>query len=137
MDAILDTSFLFALAQTKDRNHPAVTLIAQEFSGNLILPTVVLPEISYLLGSRSNYAAVRTFIKGVLQSDLRLEPLNRNDLIRISQLQEHYRSSQLDFVDTAIIAISERLNINCILTLDQRDFSIVRPAHCDYFKILP
>jgi uncharacterized protein len=46
-------------------------------------------------------------------------------------------NSELDFVDAAIVTISERLGIDCVLTLDRRDFSIIRPKHCDYFQILP
>jgi len=42
-----------------------------------------------------------------------------------------------DFVDAVIVAISERLRITRVLTLDRRDFSIMRPIHCDYFEILP
>ncbi|MFN4862237.1 MAG: VapC toxin family PIN domain ribonuclease, partial [Pseudanabaena sp.] len=45
--------------------------------------------------------------------------------------------SQLDFVDAVIVAIAERLRITRVLTLDRRDFSIMRPRHCDYFEILP
>jgi len=48
-----------------------------------------------------------------------------------------YKTAKLDFTDTAIIAIAERLNITHILTFDRRDFSIIRPKHVDYFKLLP
>jgi predicted nucleic acid-binding protein len=43
----------------------------------------------------------------------------------------------VDFVDATIAAVAERLNITRILTLDQRDFQIIRPKHSDYFEILP
>jgi uncharacterized protein len=43
----------------------------------------------------------------------------------------------LDFTDAAIVAIAERSNITRILTLDRRDFTLIRPKHCDYFEILP
>jgi predicted nucleic acid-binding protein len=59
------------------------------------------------------------------------------DLERVGQILEQYADSQLDFVDAVIVAISERLRITRVLTLDRRDFSIMRPIHCDYFEILP
>jgi hypothetical protein len=40
-------------------------------------------------------------------------------------------------VDASITAVAERLDITRILTLDQRDFRIIRPRHCDYFELLP
>lgn len=33
--------------------------------------------------------------------------------------------------------MAERLNIERILTLDRRDFSIIKPKHCAAFEILP
>jgi uncharacterized protein len=48
-----------------------------------------------------------------------------------------YQDAELDFVDASIIAIAERMSITHVLTLDRRDFSIVRPRHCDYFELLP
>jgi uncharacterized protein len=35
------------------------------------------------------------------------------------------------------IAIAERLNITTVLTIDQRDFRLFRPKHCESFKLLP
>ena len=63
--------------------------------------------------------------------------MTAKDLERVNQILEHYADSQLDFVDAVIVAIAERLRITRILTLDRRDFSIMRPRHCDYFEILP
>jgi hypothetical protein len=57
--------------------------------------------------------------------------------VRLHKILEQYADSQLDFTDAAIVAIAERLTINRIYTLDRRDFSIIRPSHCDYFELLP
>jgi predicted nucleic acid-binding protein len=35
------------------------------------------------------------------------------------------------------MAVAERYEITRILTLDRRDFEIVRPAHIAHFEILP
>lgn len=50
---------------------------------------------------------------------------------------QQYADANLDFVDAIIAAIAERLNITRILTLDQRDFRLIRPHHCEAFDILP
>jgi predicted nucleic acid-binding protein len=40
-------------------------------------------------------------------------------------------------VDALIVAMAERLNIIRLLTLDRRDFQIIRPKHCGSFELLP
>jgi uncharacterized protein len=68
---------------------------------------------------------------------LQVECLTAEDLVRVHGILEQYTDSQLDFTDAAIVAIAERLNITRVYTLDRRDFSIIRPSHCDYFELLP
>ena len=48
-----------------------------------------------------------------------------------------YSDAKLDFVDTLIVALAERLNITRVLTLDRGDFQLIRPKHCSAFEILP
>lgn len=46
-------------------------------------------------------------------------------------------SAVVDFVDITLAAVAERLGIRQILTLDQRDFRILRPRHCEHFELAP
>lgn len=137
MTVILDTSFLFALADSGDRNHDRVLAVAQSLNEPLLLPAVVLPEICYLLASRLGHQAMRQFLSNLVGSKTQLEPITLTDLARINQVLEQYADSELDFVDAAIVTIAERTGIIRVLTLDRRDFSLVRPKHCDYFELLP
>ncbi|MBD2388220.1 type II toxin-antitoxin system VapC family toxin [Cylindrospermum sp. FACHB-282] len=137
MTVILDTSFLFALADQSDRNHERVLAVAQTISEPLLLPSVVLPEVCYLISSRLGHQAMRRFLANLAISGTQLEQITTIDLERVNEILEQYADSQLDFVDAVIVTIAERLGITCVLTLDRRDFSLVRPKHCDYFKILP
>ncbi|MEO1134330.1 MAG: PIN domain-containing protein [Cyanobacteria bacterium J06639_1] len=138
MTVILDTSFLYALADRKDRTHSqALDTVAALSDRPLILPDVVLPEAFYLVASRIGHAAAVKFIARVSQSTMQLEPLKPTDLDRVCEIERQYADCKLDFVDAAIMAIAERKNITTVLTLDRRDFSIVRPRHCESFEILP
>lgn len=137
MAALLDTSFLFALSDTNDGNHERVSQVAQTLSEPLLLPVSVLPEICYLLASRLGHVAMRRFVEELSVSDTELEPLNRDDLKRAGEILNQYADSKLDFVDATIVAIAERRNITRLLSLDRRDYSIIRPAHCSFFEILP
>jgi predicted nucleic acid-binding protein len=137
MTAILDTSFLFALTDQSDRNHQRVLSYAQNINENLVLPTVVLPEICYLISSRLGHQAMRHFVANTNSNMVQIEPLIKEDLIRVEQILKQYADNKLDFTDAAIVAIVERLVITRVCTLDRRDFSIIRPHHCDYFELFP
>lgn len=136
MTVVLDTSFLFALTDLTDRNHYRVLSVVQSINEPLLLPSVVLPEVCYLIASRLGHQAMRKFIANLVVSGVQIESMTAKDLERVNQILEQYADSQLDFVDAVIVAIAERLRITRVLTLDRRDFSIMRPRHCDYFEIL-
>ncbi|WP_041225972.1 type II toxin-antitoxin system VapC family toxin [Crinalium epipsammum] len=137
MAAILDTSFLIATFNNKDKNHASVIKVARELNESLVLPISVLPEVCYLIASRMGHFYMRRFLTQLAASNTILEAITLTDLQRVAEILEEYADSQLDFVDATIVAIAERLNINKVLTLDRRDFSIIRPRHCSYFDILP
>lgn len=137
MTAILDTSFLFALTDQDDRNHQRVLAVAQSVNEPLVLPVVVLPEVCYLIASRLGHRAMRRFVSSVTPETIQVKSVTTEDLVRVHQILERYADNQLDFTDAAIVAIAERLDITRVYTLDRRDFSIIRPSHCDYFELLP
>jgi predicted nucleic acid-binding protein len=137
MTAILDTSFLFALTDQSDRNHQRVLTVAQSANEKLVLPAVVLPEICYLVASRLGHQAMRHFVASMTPDVVQVESMTIEDLVRAHEILEKYADNQLDFTDAAIVSIAERLAITRVYTLDRRDFSIIRPKHCDYFDLLP
>lgn len=71
------------------------------------------------------------FLAQLPQSSYFVIPIEPVDLARTGELLKQYADSRLGFVDASIVAIAERLQTSPILTLDYRDFSIVRPRHCD------
>lgn len=77
------------------------------------------------------------FVSSLTPDAIQVESTTIEDLSRIQQILAIYADSQLDFTDATIIAIAERLAITRIYTLDRRDFSIIRPKHCDYFELFP
>jgi len=137
MTAILDTSFLFALTDQSDRNHQRVLAVAQSVNEALVLPVVVLPEICYLVASRLGHQAMRRFVSSLTLRTVQIESVTAKDLVRVHEILEQYADSKLDFTDAAIVAIAERMTITRVYTLDSRDFSMIRPSHCDYFELLP
>lgn len=80
---------------------------------------------------------MRRFIRQLERSPLRFEQLRKSDLSRIREILKQYADARLDFVDASIVALAERLRIRRILTVDQREFRIIRPRHCDCSELLP
>ena len=70
-------------------------------------------------------------------TSLQFETLTQADVSRIHELLTTYADLELDFVDASVVSIAERLDIQQMMTVDQRDFRVIRPRHCEYFEILP
>lgn len=137
MAILIDTSFLLALVFASDMNHSVVRRAMREIREERIIPAPVLPEFFYMCATRMNYtAAINAFV--LVQSDLfSIETLTRVDMPRMQQIMEKYADNKFDFVDTSLMALSERPGIEDIYTLDQRDFRVFRPKHCPYLRIFP
>lgn len=82
-------------------------------------------------------SALINWLAGLSLSKYELPPLELEDLERTAELLHEYSGTRLDFVDVTLVALAERLDIGEILTLDHRDFSIVRPRHREHFDLLP
>lgn len=59
------------------------------------------------------------------------------DLDRIAELVQTYADLPLGTVDASVIALTERLNLHEVATLDHRHFGVVRPRHADALQLLP
>ena len=136
IEAIADTSFVVALGNRADTWHQACQLVYQG-EQTIYLPQTVLAEVGYMLGQALGNRAVGAFLRRLPETKYRLLSLEAEDMLRTAELLEQYVDTCVDFVDATIAAVSERLKIARILTLDQRDFHIIRPKHTAYFELLP
>lgn len=134
---LVDSSFLIALYDKDSNQHEVMKEIAQLYSGQFLVPQVVLTEVVYLLKREAGVQGAVHFLNSFTQSQPDLQDIIIEDLERVQKIMQQYADAKLDFVDCCIMALSERLNITEVCTLDQRDFSIFRPRHCDYLEILP
>ena len=80
---------------------------------------------------------MRAFIQNLQDPIWQIEQVQPQDWARVDELLNQYADARLDLVDATLVAAAERLNIETLLTLDQRDFRLIRPKHVDYFSILP
>lgn len=89
------------------------------------------------MGREAGVATVIAFLRGLSASKFDLVALTEQDLLRTAEILDEYKDSRVDFVDGTVMAVAQRYGSKKILTLDQRDFRLFRPRHCDSFEILP
>ncbi len=101
------------------------------------MPTLVITEVVYLLGTRLGAEPEVRFLGDLADGAFSVEPVAAADWIRIAELVARYRDLPLGTVDASVVTTAERLAIGEIATFDRRHFSVVRPCHADAFTLLP
>jgi uncharacterized protein len=136
--ALVDSSFLYALYEPRDKFHEAANAyVSQNRQIKIIIPDVVLPEVAFLLRRKTGVPAVARFLSEFGTAQQPLLCIEHRNLVRAGEVMNAYPEACLDLVDCCIVALAERLNITRICTFDQRDFRIIRPGHVEFLDIIP
>jgi predicted nucleic acid-binding protein len=137
MISVADTSFILAYLNKADSWHEACMNVLKAHR-TIYLPQSTLAEIAYMLGRSIGNKRVSYFLRNLPAVPLfKVEPLTAEDFVRVADILDQYADSRIDFVDASVAAVAERLKITRILTLDKRDFNILRPNHIPHFEVLP
>ena len=102
-----------------------------------MVPTLVITEVSYLVGTRLGSTAEVRFLGDLASGHLGVEPVAASDWLRIAELVHAYRDLPLGTTDASVVATAERLGASTVATMDRRHFSVVRPRHCAAFDLVP
>lgn len=136
-DALVDASYLVALGYHNDKNYSKAVAFAENTEHHLLIPAVVLPEVFHILRRVGGTRAILQLGDDLIAEEAIFVALTSFDFHRSMTIMRQYRDAELDFVDSCLVALAERLNITHICTFDRRDFSIIRPQHTPYFTLLP
>lgn len=134
---LVDTGPLYAYVDATDQHHQQALHLFRNYSGPLFVPTLVIPEVVYLLASRLGPHAESRFLGDLASGDFAVEPVEPTDWPRIAQLVTLYQDLPLGTVDASVVALGERLGVRAVATFDRRHFTVVRPTHVDAFDLLP
>lgn len=137
MSLLADTGGLYALFDADDRHHEDVRRIVESEASHVIVPAAILGELDYLLREHLGIEAEISLLDNLLDGGLTLDLPPFEDLRRVRELIDRYRDLDIGFADASVIATAERLDIERILTLDERDFRAVEPAIDRPLVILP
>lgn len=121
---IVADRFLVPYSRTsiiKNNKLPLVTTIAS------------ITETLHLLDFNRN--AQIDFIEWVHRGAVEIQNIENNDFGRIKELTEKYHDLPMDFADSCLVYLAEKMNLNTIATID-RDFSIYRIKGRRKFRII-
>lgn len=102
-----------------------------------MVPAPVIPETCWQIERNLGPRSEATFLRLVVTGDLAVVDLAVADYQRCVELIEHYADLGLGLVDASVVTIAENHEIATLATLNERDFRVVRPRHCDGFELIP
>jgi len=133
----VDAGPLYAYIDEDDADHEASLQLLESYPGPLLVPELVITEVSYLVESRLGWEAEVRFLGDLSSGNFTTAPVLPGDWMRIAELVARYHDLPLGTVDASVVALAERLSIEVIATLDRRHFTVVRPKHVRAFALLP
>lgn len=137
---LCDTGPLVAAALTSDNDHHACVelLTGLHLAGRaLLVPGPVVAEVGYLLAREAGAQVEAMFLQSLADGDLQPIDLIAEDYLRMADLVAQYADLPLGTTDASVIALSERLILPEVATLDHRHFAVVRPRHVPALTLLP
>jgi predicted nucleic acid-binding protein len=128
---------LYAYIDEDDGDHEASLRLLESHPGPLLVPQLVIAEVSYMIETRLGWSSEVRFLGDLASGNLITQPVHAGDWIRIAELVARYHDLPLGTVDASVVALAERLGVRAVATLDRRHFTVVRPNHVPAFELLP
>ena len=137
MQILVDTGVLLGAIDADDAAHDDCASLLGLHAAGLLVPITVLAEAAWQLEHNVGVDAEAALLDAVIAGELTVVAIEPSDFVRSVELIRRYSDLGLGLVDASVVAIAERLGIVTIATLDRRDFTVVRPSHCDAFQLIP
>ncbi len=132
---LADTSGIIALLDRSDRHHLEAVEVLQNYS--ILIPATILPEVDYLTHKYLGEAVAKAFLQDLTNGAFDFLTIDVIDLQQALRVMERYQGVPLGLVDASLVALAERYQIQRILTLDRRHFSLIQPETMAYLELLP
>lgn len=128
---LIDTGLMVAYYSEADQYHIQSRVFFERCTSQLITTVACVTETMQLLAA--NWQTQNEFLMAVSMGVFECEHLQPSDFTRIAELNTRYSDLPGDFADLALVAISERLDIAAIATLDS-DFDVYRRYRREPFE---
>lgn len=133
--AVVDTGPLVALIRAGETAHEPCVVAARNLRAPLLSCWPVLTEAAWLL--RREPGGVRALGRLVQSGAVELAPLDDVALAWIVDYVDRYASAGAQLADAALVYLAEREGIDCVFTLDRRDFAIYRTTNGRALRVVP
>ncbi len=130
---LVDTGPLVALANKRDKHHPACSATLKSHRGRLLTTWAVLTEFAHLCGPVS---ASLPFYRWIERGGLELLPLGRDELVAAIDWIDRYADCPMDLADASLVVASLKTGCNKIWTLDRADFETYRLPGRKHFHLV-
>ena len=130
---LIDSGPLIALFDASDKYHLDTIKFIKNNKFPLITTLASITETLHMLDF--NRDAQIDFIEWVSRGALEIHNIENEDFKRLKELTSKYRDLPMDFADSCLVFLAEKLSINTIATID-RDFTIYRIKGRRKFKTI-
>jgi predicted nucleic acid-binding protein len=135
MRVLADTGPLVAIVSPDDQYHELRVKTLETLPGPVLTCWPVITEAAWLL--REFPLGFERLLRSINEGFLEILPVAGKESESVVQVMKKYASLQAQFADAMLVYLANRENIETILTLDRRDFSVYRSARKKPFGLLP
>jgi len=129
---LADTGFLVALYRPSDRAHSAAWSYLRTHQHPLATVSAVIVEACFFLAPSAKLSLLAWVRKGALA--VFETPVAAYE--ELERLLQKYRDLDLDFADAALLWLANESGARAILTVDRRDFQILRLRGNRRFEVI-
>jgi hypothetical protein len=135
---IVDTSALLAYFNAREPDHGDVARVIDEHAdGVLVVSPYVVAELDYLVATRIGVDAELAVLRELSSGAWHLADFDAGNLERATAVIEKYRDQDIGLADASTVVLADQHRTTTILTLDRRQFEVLRPIGGGRFSILP
>lgn len=130
---LIDSGPLIALFDASDKHHHDAVNFIKTNTYQLVTTIASITETLHLLDFNRN--AQIDFLEWVHRGGVEVHNIGNNNFGRLKELTEKYHDLPMDFADSCLVYLAEKLDLNTIATID-RDFTIYRIQGRRKFKVI-
>ena len=136
-DAVLiDTGPLIALYNQRDPQHEACRDQMDSIPfGKAYTCWPVITEAAYMLRKHRKHRD--DLLRAIVAGDLVIQRLRELDMAPVQEVFSKYHDQEIDLADACLLHLADREDIDSILTLDRRHFSVLRRLDGSILHLLP
>ena len=129
---LIDSGPLIALFDASDKYHDKAVNFIRTNKYPLVTTIASITETLHLLDFNRN--AQIDFLEWIHKGAVEIQNIENSDFGRLKELTVKYRDLPMDFADSCLMYLAEKLSLNTIATID-RDFTIYRIKGRKKFKV--